>query len=207
MAEEAVFRQTIVESHRVNRLVSKKRRGCLIASSILLAALWCITLSLAGLDIISRYRRVSALIVFPSGKRVIWAAINEGHTWISYRILHSASLETTELFIEPVRPNSIPLQSMFWDIDLNISGVSSTTRFSLRGRWLWLSPLVVATTLSLVYGTRYLRIRNRKDAGRCAKCGYDLQGNTSGVCPECGTPLDNVHSRKRFFFKTAELGT
>lgn len=24
---------------------------------------------------------------------------------------------------------------------------------------------------------------------RCAKCGYDLTGNTSGVCPECGIPI------------------
>jgi len=23
--------------------------------------------------------------------------------------------------------------------------------------------------------------------GLCAKCGYNLEGNTSGVCPECGT--------------------
>ena len=22
----------------------------------------------------------------------------------------------------------------------------------------------------------------------CASCGYNLTGNTSGVCPECGTP-------------------
>lgn len=25
-------------------------------------------------------------------------------------------------------------------------------------------------------------------AGRCRSCGYDLTGNTSGTCPECGTP-------------------
>ncbi len=25
--------------------------------------------------------------------------------------------------------------------------------------------------------------------GYCRKCGYNLRGNTSGVCPECGTPL------------------
>ena len=24
-------------------------------------------------------------------------------------------------------------------------------------------------------------------SGRCAECGYDLTGNVSGVCPECGT--------------------
>ncbi len=24
--------------------------------------------------------------------------------------------------------------------------------------------------------------------GHCQQCGYNLTGNTSGVCPECGTP-------------------
>lgn len=23
----------------------------------------------------------------------------------------------------------------------------------------------------------------------CTSCGYDLTGNTSGICPECGTPI------------------
>ena len=26
-------------------------------------------------------------------------------------------------------------------------------------------------------------------AGTCSRCGYNLTGNTSGVCPECGTPI------------------
>ena len=24
--------------------------------------------------------------------------------------------------------------------------------------------------------------------GMCQKCGYNLRGNISGICPECGTP-------------------
>jgi hypothetical protein len=34
-----------------------------------------------------------------------------------------------------------------------------------------------------------LAITHRDRAGdtHCKKCGYDLTGNTSGVCPECGT--------------------
>jgi hypothetical protein len=26
-------------------------------------------------------------------------------------------------------------------------------------------------------------------SGCCAHCGYDLTGNTSGICPECGTAI------------------
>src|SRR5439155_82305 len=29
----------------------------------------------------------------------------------------------------------------------------------------------------------------RRRAGTCERCGYDLVGNTTGVCPECGTKL------------------
>jgi hypothetical protein len=29
--------------------------------------------------------------------------------------------------------------------------------------------------------------RHRRRFGLCAACGYDLKGNASGVCPECGT--------------------
>ena len=27
--------------------------------------------------------------------------------------------------------------------------------------------------------------------GRCLRCGYDLTGNISGKCPECGNPTEN----------------
>ena len=30
---------------------------------------------------------------------------------------------------------------------------------------------------------------------RCAECGYDLTGNTSGTCPECGSPVTNGGSK------------
>ena len=34
---------------------------------------------------------------------------------------------------------------------------------------------------------RWLRRRDAlRAAGRCPTCGYDLTGNVSGVCPECG---------------------
>jgi hypothetical protein len=32
------------------------------------------------------------------------------------------------------------------------------------------------------------RLRVRRSGGNCVRCGYDLTGNTSGTCPECGYP-------------------
>ncbi len=45
-----------------------------------------------------------------------------------------------------------------------------------------LIPLIVLAipTLYVLYGYR------RIPPGHCQKCGYDLTGNTSGRCPECG---------------------
>ena len=48
--------------------------------------------------------------------------------------------------------------------------------------------LLLIWGVSLVYG-RFLRRRPSCSSGRCIYCGYDLHGNTSGPCPECGKPL------------------
>jgi len=36
--------------------------------------------------------------------------------------------------------------------------------------------------------------RRRKRSGCCTVCDYDLTGNTSGVCPECGTAVGMARS-------------
>lgn len=33
------------------------------------------------------------------------------------------------------------------------------------------------------------RPEQRRRRGLCVTCAYDLTGNTSGTCPECGTPI------------------
>ncbi len=38
-------------------------------------------------------------------------------------------------------------------------------------------------------GVVALRHRRRIPPGHCQQCGYDLTGNESGVCPECGRPV------------------
>lgn len=48
-----------------------------------------------------------------------------------------------------------------------------------------------AVSLSLVLApilSKKRALRDRIPPGHCKQCGYNLTGNTSGICPECGTP-------------------
>lgn len=52
----------------------------------------------------------------------------------------------------------------------------------------WLALVLPASAATLRGLDEY---RRRRAAGRqgCRSCGYDLTGNVSGVCPECGTAV------------------
>ena len=48
-------------------------------------------------------------------------------------------------------------------------------------------PFLLASSLWTAY--LFLRRKKHHQAGHCQKCGYNLTGNVSGRCPECGTPV------------------
>lgn len=56
-----------------------------------------------------------------------------------------------------------------------------TYRHVFVGCWI---PLLL---IALPTGLLFWRDRRRFPVGYCNKCGYDLTGNTSSRCPECGT--------------------
>ena len=56
-------------------------------------------------------------------------------------------------------------------------------------KW-WLAfPGFVVVTIGINYALyRPFELRREREAnGQCVRCGYDLTGNVSGVCPECGS--------------------
>jgi hypothetical protein len=52
----------------------------------------------------------------------------------------------------------------------------------------WMIVTISGIAPSL-WGVAFARRSCQKKSGRCTTCGYNLTGNTSGVCPECGTPV------------------
>jgi hypothetical protein len=56
---------------------------------------------------------------------------------------------------------------------------------------LWLPLLIVALPTAFMF----YRDRNRIPPGHCSTCGYNLTGNVSGVCPECGQSCNSSEAR------------
>lgn len=58
----------------------------------------------------------------------------------------------------------------------------------------WL-PAAVAAIIPCLWSHGWLRRRYLRFVGRCPQCGYNLTANTSGICPECGTPATRGAAR------------
>jgi hypothetical protein len=57
----------------------------------------------------------------------------------------------------------------------------------------WLPTLVFASYPTIVCTRSSLRSWRRRRGHKCPACGYDLTGNVSGRCPECGRPVAPRH--------------
>ncbi len=78
-----------------------------------------------------------------------------------------------------------------WDVRPPPSPAWRTTLSSIS------CPLWILEAAALGLCILFLRIsRRRIPAGNCKTCAYDLTGNISGKCPECGTPLMRPISRE-----------
>jgi len=60
--------------------------------------------------------------------------------------------------------------------------------------WTICIPLLAISCVLAVYpiANAPLRRWRRRRKGLCVKCGYNLTGNLSGVCPECGTKVEQT---------------
>lgn len=54
---------------------------------------------------------------------------------------------------------------------------------------LWMPLVVFGSYPAIAFIRGPLRRWRRRKRGLCIRCGYDLEGNISGTCPECGEGL------------------
>jgi hypothetical protein len=91
------------------------------------------------------------------------------------------------------RPGPLDERNYWWRGIQYVRFTDPFNRVTLRQVWLplWLiaSALLFLPVVRTLIGFRSWR-RSRK--GCCPFCGYNLTGNTSGACPECGAQIDNA---------------
>jgi predicted RNA-binding Zn-ribbon protein involved in translation (DUF1610 family) len=61
---------------------------------------------------------------------------------------------------------------------------------SNRSEWYLCFFNLAHVVLPVATAAALLRLLQLKQPGFCQECGYNLTGNVSGVCPECGTKIE-----------------
>ena len=64
-----------------------------------------------------------------------------------------------------------------------------TVRFAAVVTPFWIPPTFLAAYPISAFVRGPLRLWRRRRRGLCLKCGYNLEGNVSSVCSECGSPI------------------
>ena len=80
-----------------------------------------------------------------------------------------------------------PFERTRWGFYFENSGFSSVNRRAVAFPF-W----ALVTALGLLpgaWGVGWARMHLRRRRGFCVMCHYNLTGNTSGICPECGTAV------------------
>ncbi|UCF32274.1 MAG: hypothetical protein JSV78_08045 [Phycisphaerales bacterium] len=93
----------------------------------------------------------------------------------------------------PLRPDMFgygPSGKSFYYWKPRLSTMPQLT--AIIGFPLW-APLLIFGTYPLIalIFSPYWRRRLRRERGLCLHCGYDLTGNVTNVCPECGTQIED----------------
>lgn len=72
-----------------------------------------------------------------------------------------------------------------------------TTNYNRRGFGTFLAMIFGVPVYFVVMWRakrRAARVEFRRKNGICVNCGYDLRGNTTGICPECGETVEEIET-------------
>ncbi len=140
---------------------------------LLAAAVWCVALTASAINPIGTSKWKIPFVV----DKWVDVRVQRGCVIITRASTSSSRTAQADFLGDLLRPT--PRQ---W------AGISWWPNRVELPRW---ASLVVLILLGAYPITTFMRgpwrRRQRKKRGHCFNCGYDLTGNESGVCPECGT--------------------
>lgn len=119
---------------------------------------------------VSKLHRVH--LFFGSG---LWIRLDDGLLEVEFK--SRESFRGFEVVVVPERPEGR---------DWLTFGVGYENGSGLVMTAMW--PFILGGAL-LEAMLLYRWLPRRRAKGVCAACGYNLTGNVSGICPECGTPV------------------
>jgi hypothetical protein len=112
---------------------------------------------------------------------------------------NKARISPARVYIDLNGNTATPQPPVYWALNLGYLGVLSYQGLDqpVSGRsrritvptWIVAGALLAYPVLAVTRGP--VRRYRRRRRGLCLKCGYDLTGNISGVCPECGTEKES----------------
>ncbi len=81
-------------------------------------------------------------------------------------------------------------QPSMWISWLILLAVIAFTFYYNNLTWVWIA-LMTGYSFTYLYCAKYRTVflQLLKSESRCVHCGYNLTGNTSGTCPECGSEI------------------
>ncbi len=168
---------TTVEDRRMRSPGRRVRvlKWTFAAASALLIVLWVISL-FAAPTVRWQHAAGEVAVVIRQGK--VTLATFGCLPWYN---ADAAVVDRVTEFLKEGVANDYGLQ---WPYTLDIGGRGSViVRLTTVPLWL---PLISALFAMAVL---WWLDRRRVRPGHCGRCGYDLTGNISGVCPECGAAV------------------
>jgi hypothetical protein len=109
--------------------------------------------------------------------------------WVSLGASFLAGVTWAASSLQGIRVGS----SLIWCETLGNGMVVLGAKLGGSIRWIqiemWFVFLVTMAPTALLWCLDWLH-RQGRPPRHCQTCGYDLTGNVSGICPECGTPIE-----------------
>jgi len=135
----------------------------------------CASMALGALLILAFAISIPCRVMYSSPRLLL--VLREGHLGYLYSSRPAFWRKPSGWSVDLITPDWSRLPSR-WEFEKFDHGYSGAVP-------LWL-PLAVVIAITFAFA-RFLRSRPMSNC--CRDCGYDLTGNVSGVCPECGTAI------------------